>query len=64
MFVTVGSPVRARLSFAPFQSHDQCVFTSMVLTQVLVDYARLASPVCPFRGPKAGQGNKVCFFIS
>jgi len=50
--VTVGSPVRARLSFAPFRSRDQCVFTSMVLTRVLVDYARLASPFCPLCGPK------------
>ena len=61
--VTVDSPVRARLGFAPFRSRDQCFFfTSVVLTRVLVNYARLACPFCPFRGPKAGQGNK-CVFL-
>ena len=49
--MTVDSPVRARLSFAPFRSRDQCAFTSVVLTRV-----------SPFRSPKAGQGNKCVFF--
>ena len=58
VIVTVASPVRARLCSRHFRSRDQRVFDYRSRKFYWI-YARLASPLCPVRGPKAGQGNKV-----